>query len=100
MPESPEERLPSPVELVARSSSPESKVRSRADLVVFVRELQREFVDCGHAWENHTLDRFLASMASWIEDSDGAYRNAGRTIPPEGDWAFMARALGAATVYE
>ncbi|MEV4614919.1 hypothetical protein AB0K43_20315 [Kitasatospora sp. NPDC049258] len=78
----------------------EDAVRSREDLAAYIRALHRAFVDHGHEWENGTLGPFLEALASWTEDADGWYRNFGQELPPGGDWTFLARALGAATVYE
>ncbi|MEV6107518.1 hypothetical protein AB0M28_22850 [Streptomyces sp. NPDC051940] len=78
--------------------SPE--LRSREELVTFLRGLHEEFRAHGHEWENNTLDNFLEALAAWVHDAPGAYRNAGEQIPLDGDWTFMARALLAASIYE
>ncbi|MFF0598942.1 DUF7660 family protein [Streptomyces antibioticus] len=80
--------------------TPDDEVRSRDDLVCFVRELRQDCLRRGHEWENLTLDRFLEALAAWMDDSPGWYQNVGKEIPESGDWAFLARALRAATVYE
>ncbi|KOX37236.1 MULTISPECIES: DUF7660 family protein [unclassified Streptomyces] len=77
---------------------PDDEMRSREQLVGFLRELRREFGV--REWENGTLEAFLEALAAWVEDSPGAYRNAGEVVPPRGDWTFMARALRAAADYE
>ncbi|MEU7389804.1 DUF7660 family protein [Streptomyces tanashiensis] len=82
------------------SLTPDSEVRSRDELVSFVRELHQEYVRKGHEWENPTLDTFLEALAAWMQDSPGWYRNFGKELPDSGDWTFLARALQAATVYE
>ncbi|MGY5131660.1 DUF7660 family protein [Streptomyces nigrescens] len=48
------------------------------------------------AWRDH----FLEALAAWIDDAAGWYRNTGHDLPDNADWAFFARALSAATVYE
>ncbi|MER5514267.1 hypothetical protein [Streptomyces sp. NPDC002763] len=50
--------------------------------------------------ENADLASFLETLAAWIDDADGWYGNAGRSLPADGDWSFFARALRAATSYE
>ncbi|MFH8576604.1 hypothetical protein OHB11_35820 [Streptomyces zaomyceticus] len=82
------------------SLAPDREVRSRDELVALVRELHQDYLRRGHEWENQSLDRFLEALAAWMDDSPGAYRNAGKQLPEEGDWTFLARALHAATVYE
>lgn len=80
--------------------TPDSEVRSRNELVAFVRELHQDYLRRGHEWENQSLDHFLEALAAWMDDSPGWYRNFGKKLPEEGDWTFLARALQAATVYE
>lgn len=82
------------------SLTPDSEVRSRAELVSFVQELYRDFLRNGHEWENETLGSFLEALAAWVHDSPGWYQNIGKDLPGGGNWTFMARALQAATVYE
>ncbi|MGW4675869.1 DUF7660 family protein [Streptomyces sp. NPDC004324] len=73
--------------------------RRKQGLGQFGRSLGR--VQCrrhgrnGSRGENADLPSFLEALASWIDDADGWYNNAGR-----GDWRFSARALRAATIYE
>ncbi|WP_317443401.1 hypothetical protein [Streptomyces collinus] len=75
-------------------------VTSREDLAAFVHALHRSYVDEGAPWLNRDLSAFLESLAAWIDDADGWYSNAGRHMPPNGDWSFFARALRAASIYE
>ncbi|MEV7815560.1 hypothetical protein AB0P05_33330 [Streptomyces flaveolus] len=80
--------------------SPDDEIHTRDELVAFVRDLRQDYLQRGHDWENHTLERFLEALAAWIASSDGWYRNFGKELPANGDWTFIARALHAATVYE
>ncbi|MFJ3534802.1 hypothetical protein ACIPQA_04960 [Streptomyces sp. NPDC090109] len=82
------------------SLTPDGEVRSRDELVSFVREPHQDFLRNGHEWENQTLGGFLEALAAWTQDSPGWYRSSGKELPEGGDWAFVARALQAATVYE
>ncbi|MFE7806629.1 hypothetical protein ACFU51_18530 [Streptomyces sp. NPDC057430] len=79
---------------------PDAVIHSREQLVVFLQDLHQQFHAGSHEWENTTLEAFLEALAAWVDDSPGAYRNAGETVPSGGDWTFMARALRAATNYE
>ncbi|MET8562477.1 hypothetical protein ABZV75_18425 [Streptomyces flaveolus] len=81
------------------TTSPD-RVGSREDLAAFVRSLCRRHAEEGSSWENADLPSFLEALAAWIDDADGWYGNAGRELPPNGDWTFFARALQAATMYE
>jgi hypothetical protein len=80
--------------------TPDAEVRTRDELVAFVRDLHQDYLQRGHDWENQSVDSFLEALAAWIADSDGWYRNFGKDLPANGDWTFIARALSAATVYE
>ncbi|MDQ1046839.1 hypothetical protein [Streptomyces sp. V4I2] len=68
--------------------------------MAFIAHLRDDFAERGEQWENPTLDRFLDALAAWIDDSPGWYKNFQREMPPHEDWAFFARALSAAVVYE
>lgn len=80
--------------------APDDEIRSREELVVFVRALHQDYLRHGNEWENQTLDAFLEGLAAWMNDSEGWYRNFGKELPAAGDWTFLARALQAATTYE
>ncbi len=81
------------------TSSPD-RVDSREALASFVRSLHRDHAENAAAWGNADLGDFLEALAAWIDDAAGWYRNTGHDLPDNADWAFFARALSAATVYE
>ncbi|MGW0859169.1 DUF7660 family protein [Streptomyces sp. NPDC002690] len=80
--------------------TPDAEVRSRDELVSFVRELRQDCLRRGHEGENRSIDRFLEALAAWMHDAPGWYQNMEKELPEGGDWTFLARALQAATVYE
>ncbi|MYT11919.1 hypothetical protein GTY76_05645 [Streptomyces sp. SID4951] len=73
---------------------------SREALASFVRFLHRDCADSAGSWDNADLGDFLEALAAWIDEAAGWYRNAGEEVPVTANWAFFARALRAATVYE
>jgi hypothetical protein len=75
-------------------------VGSKAELVEFVRALAEDLSENRDGWENPTLETYLAALASWVEDSEGYYRNQGRAVPVEPSWRDVAEMLMAATMYE
>jgi len=75
-------------------------IRSRADLVAFVRDLALDFRARPGDWENQAPDAYLEALAAWLEDMDGYYRNRGEAIPQEPSWKTLGEALIAAKVYE
>lgn len=77
-----------------------SHVQSKDDLVAFVRALSQDLAtNCG-SWENQTLDSYLSALASWLEDSEGFYKNQGRPVPQTPTWRDIADMLMAAKMYE
>ena len=75
-------------------------IRSKADLVEFVRALSEDLRAKPEDWENRTLERYLSALASWLEDSDGYYKNQGRAVPVSPSWQNVAEILIAAKIYE
>jgi hypothetical protein len=61
--------------------APDDEIRSREELLAFVRGLHQDFRLRGQEWENQSLDRYLEALAAWMEASDGWYRNAGKELP-------------------
>jgi hypothetical protein len=77
-----------------------SQVGNKADLVEFVRALANDLTTNREEWENPTLEMYLVALASWLEDSDGYYRNQGRPVPVDPSWRDVAEMLMAARIYE
>jgi hypothetical protein len=75
-------------------------IKSNADLAEFVSALVEDLKANSESWENATLERYLAALASWLEDSDGYYENQGRKTPVNLTWQDVAHMLMAATMYE
>lgn len=77
-----------------------SAIQSKNDLIEFIRALDADLRANSAHWENATLERFLGALASWLEDSDGYYRNQGRPVPTSPSWRDVAEMLMAAKMYE
>jgi hypothetical protein len=76
------------------------RVGSKDDLIAFVRALVDDHKTRPSAWENSTLDQYLSALASWLEDSEGYYRNQGLAVPVTPPWRNIADMLIAASMYE
>jgi hypothetical protein len=76
------------------------QVQTRADVIAFVRVLSEDLAKNRGSWENATLERFLAALASWLEDCDAYYQKQGRSAPEELSWRDLADLLMAAKIYE
>ncbi len=75
-------------------------IGSKQDLQAFVLALRRDLLDHPEEWENETLDRFLESLAGWIGDMSGYFKNQHIEEPPQPDWRLVGRMLFAASTYE
>jgi len=76
-------------------------VRTKDDLIAFLHVLRQDLGDHNDQWENPTLERFLESLAAWLEDMDlRQYYN--RPDMPEDyiEWRFVADMMCAAKIYE
>jgi hypothetical protein len=56
-------------------------VRTRADLVTYIRQLSQEALATSSDWENQTLDRYLEALSAWANDMDGYFINRGEPVP-------------------
>ena len=75
-------------------------IRSRDDLVRFLRNLSDDLRTRPGEWENDGLESYLDAVASWTEDMDGYFRNRGETTPQEPSWKLLGMILLAGKVYE
>ncbi len=77
-------------------------VQTREDIAAFVRTLRENLLEGGHAdeWENPTLERYLAALATWVDDMDGYFQNRGETVPDQPSWNLIGQILYAARSYE
>jgi len=76
------------------------QVHSREEFLALVRGMVRDLRNNPDAWENRNLDSFLDALASWVEDMDGYYLNAGEPVPEQPTWKTLAEMLLAARIYE
>ena len=75
-------------------------VASKSQFLEFLAGLEADLKENPSEWENPTLDRYLEAMGAWVSSYENCYRNANRPLPAEQDWAFFAKVLSAARIYE
>jgi len=75
-------------------------ITNKEDLARFIEALAQDLRSRPQEWENDSLERYLAALASWLNDSDGYYRNKGREVPTTPTWKSLAEMLKAAKMYE
>ena len=68
-------------------------MKTREDAVAAIRNLLCSLEEKPASWENPTLDRYLESMAAWLE-------SYGDKHAPEPSWDFIVQMLEAAKIYE
>lgn len=73
---------------------------SRDDVSHVVRRMLDDLQAHPHAWENHTLERFLDALARCLDAQPQLYTNLGEQYPATAEWRLFAEALVAATGYE
>ncbi|MGW6206299.1 DUF7660 family protein [Streptomyces sp. NPDC055089] len=77
-----------------------SRVRTRADLVSYIRQLSQEAHASSSGWENQSLDSYLEALSAWTSDMDGYFSDRGEPVPDRPDWSLIASMLRAACFYE
>ena len=72
-------------------------IDTREEFLLFMDALIHSFHKERETWANRTLDDFLRSIESWVEDLDGLYLNE---PIPDIDWGFLSALLYAGARYE
>jgi hypothetical protein len=75
-------------------------IRTREDLVAFLREFHKDYRENSGSWENQDLSSFLRALAAWAGDMEGYYLNRGESVPKTPEWRTFASLLIAAKMYE
>jgi hypothetical protein len=68
-------------------------MKTRDDVVQAIRRLLTQLKDNPDSWENPTLERYLDSMAAWLEDS-------GKSADRPASWDLIIEMMEAAKIYE
>ena len=68
-------------------------MKTREDAVAAIRDLLSDLEKNSNSWENPTLERYLESMAAWLE-------SYGNKHNPSPSWDFVVQMLKAAKMYE
>lgn len=76
-------------------------VETKDELADFIETMKDDFIKNPSSWENSTLDRYLAAMASWVRSMDNYYNNIGEESPVSSpSWSVLADMIAAAKIYE
>ena len=75
-------------------------VKSRHDLVLFIKVLAEDLTNNPDSWTNNKLPNFLEALSAWVEDMDGYYQSEAEQFSEDQNWKGIAEALYAAKIYE
>lgn len=76
------------------------QVRTREDFARFIHKLKEDTHINTDEWENKDISSYLESVASWVEDMDGYYKNMNMKLPKNVDWKFLATLFYVGKIYE
>lgn len=77
-----------------------NSIKSKEKLIEFLDFLSKDRHDKKGEWENNTIEDYLTSISSWIEDMDGYYINNNLPIPSNENWSFIATLFYVGKIYE
>ncbi|WP_315121149.1 hypothetical protein [uncultured Clostridium sp.] len=75
-------------------------VKTKEDFLRFLEILANDRRSNSDEWENKSVEDYLLSIQSWIEDMDGYYENNNLEVPKNIDWNFIANIFYVGKVYE
>jgi hypothetical protein len=75
-------------------------VKTKEDFINFLGKLAADKKNNSVEWENKTIENYLESIQSWIEDMEGYYENNNIEVPKNIDWNFFATVFYVGKIYE
>ncbi|MFC9734325.1 hypothetical protein ACFWGM_04970 [Streptomyces roseolus] len=75
-------------------------IETREDLAEFLRLAADDLKSNPGAWENNSLESFLAAWSAWVLDCPGWFAAHGEPVPDSPDWKLIGQMVLAARVYE
>ena len=68
-------------------------IRSKEDFLEFMKL----YIPTVH---DNAVNCYLEALTAWTKDMDGYYKNAGKQMPANVNWDFIATLLYAGSIYE
>lgn len=75
-------------------------VQTKEELLRFLQMLANDRRSNEEEWESKSVEDYLLSIQSWIEDMNGYYENNNLEIPQNIDWNFIANIFYVGKIYE
>jgi len=74
---------------------------TKQEFILFIENLRTDFIENKEQWENKAIEDYLESMASYVEDLHGYYKNTNQNIDLEKvDWKVFSDILKGSSIYE
>lgn len=73
-------------------------IKTKEELIDFLNFLSKDKKK--NEWENNTIEDYLASISSWIEDMEGYYEYINMPVPDNENWSFIATLFYVGKIYE
>ncbi|WP_310602692.1 DUF7660 family protein [Anaerosporobacter sp.] len=77
-----------------------NNIKSKDELIDFLNFLSKDRCKKEGEWKNNTIEDYLASIRSWIDDMEGYYENNNLPIPNNENWSFIAMLFYVGKIYE
>ena len=77
-----------------------NNIKSKEGLIDFLEYLSKDRCQKKDEWENNSIEDYLISISSWIEDMEGYYKNNNLPIPSNENWSFIATLFYVGKIYE
>ena len=75
-------------------------INSKEKLVSFLKYLSENRNSKKTEWMNNSIEDYLSSIGSWVEDMEGYYNNNNLSIPSNINWSFIATLFYVGKIYE
>lgn len=76
-------------------------ITTKNDFISLVETLATDFKRFPAKWENNTIDSYLETLARYLEDIDGLYKNLNIDLnTDEASWQLFADILIGSSIYE
>lgn len=75
-------------------------VKTKEEFLRFLEILANDRRSNEDEWENKSVEDYLLSIQSWIEDMDGYYENNNIEVSQNIDWNFIANIFYVGKIYE
>jgi len=77
-----------------------NRIKSKEEFIDFLNFLSQDKFQKNEEWENQTIEDYLSSVSSWVEDMEGYYKNKNLPIPDNENWSFIATLFYIGKIYE